>query len=245
MLKGKIAIVTGAGRGIGREIALTLAKEGVNVSVVDIDLASARATAGEIEKAGANSVALQTDVTNSAQVKSMVEEVMEKFRRVDILINNAGITRDRLLVRMSDEDWNQVLAVNLTGAFNCLREVSRIMIKQRSGKIVNIASIIGMIGNPGQANYAASKGGLIALTKSAARELASRGITVNAIAPGFIKTQMTEVLSEERKQSLFKQIPLARFGEPEDIAQTVLFLVSDNASYITGQVIRVDGGLVM
>jgi len=244
-LTGQIAMVTGGGAGIGKAISLALAKEGADIAITDVNLETAQQTAKEIEELGRRSYVAQADVSDSGAIESFVNAVVEKFGRIDILVNNAGITRDTLLIRMKDADWDAVLKINLTGTFNCTRAVSKIMLKQRSGRIVNMASVIGLMGNVGQANYAASKAGVIALTKSAAKELASRGILVNAIAPGFIMTRMTEVLSEQVKAEMLKIIPLSRFGKPEDIANTVLFLVSDSASYITGQVIQVDGGMVM
>ncbi|MDI6783917.1 MAG: 3-oxoacyl-[acyl-carrier-protein] reductase, partial [bacterium] len=216
-----------------------------DIAITDVNRETAQQTATEIESFGRRSYVAQADVADSAAIELFVNAVVEKFGRIDILVNNAGITRDTLLIRMKDADWDTVLKINLTGTFNCMRAVSKIMLKQRSGRIVNMASVIGLMGNVGQANYAASKAGIIALTKSAAKELASRGILVNAIAPGFIMTRMTEVLSEQVKAEMLKLIPLSRFGKPEDIANTVLFLVSDSASYITGQVIQVDGGMVM
>jgi 3-oxoacyl-[acyl-carrier protein] reductase len=244
-LTGQVAIITGAGAGIGKAIALALANEGADIAVTDVNLEAVQQTATEIKTLGRKSYAVQSDVSDSAAVDSFINTVVEKFGKIDILVNNAGITRDTLLIRMKDADWEAVLKINLTGTFNCIRAVSKIMMKQRSGRIVNMASVIGLIGNAGQANYAASKAGVIALTKSAAKELASRGILVNAIAPGFIMTRMTDVLPEPVKAEMLNRIPLARFGKPEDIANTVLYLVSDAASYITGQVIQVDGGMVM
>jgi len=244
-LTGQIAMVTGGGAGIGKAISLALAKEGADIAITDVNLETAQQTAKEIEELSRRIYVAQADVSDSGAIESFVNAVVEKFGRIDILVNNAGITRDTLLIRMKDADWDAVLKINLTGTFNCTRAVSKIMLKQRSGRIVNMASVIGLMGNVGQANYAASKAGVIALTKSAAKELASRGILVNAIAPGFILTRMTEVLSEQVKAEMLKIIPLSRFGKPEDIANTVLFLVSDSASYITGQVIQVDGGMVM
>ena len=238
-------MVTGGGAGIGKAISLALAKEGADIAITDVNLETAQQTAKEIEELSRRIYVAQADVSDSGAIESFVNAVVEKFGRIDILVNNAGITRDTLLIRMKDADWDAVLKINLTGTFNCTRAVSKIMLKQRSGRIVNMASVIGLMGNVGQANYAASKAGVIALTKSAAKELASRGILVNAIAPGFILTRMTEVLSEQVKAEMLKIIPLSRFGKPEDIANTVLFLVSDSASYITGQVIQVDGGMVM
>ena len=244
-LDGKVAIVTGGARGIGKAIVLTLAHEGANPVIIDVDEQEAIKVANEINSIGRNSIAFNVDVSNSAQVEEMVVKVVEKYGHIDILVNNAGITRDALLMRMKEEDWDRVLSINLKGTFNCTRAVMPIMLKQRSGKILNIASIIGIIGNAGQANYAASKGGIIALTKTTAKELASRGINVNAIAPGFIDTTMTQVLNEDWKKKLLEQIPLNRFGNPEDVAKLALFLVSDDSSYITGQVIRIDGGMAM
>jgi len=244
-LTGQTAIVTGGGAGIGKAISLALAKEGADVTITDVNLETAQQTVQEIEALGRKSFAAPADVSDSTAVESFINTVVEEFGRIDILVNNAGITRDSLLIRMKDADWESVLKINLTGTFNCTRAVSKIMMKQRSGRIVNMASVIGLMGNAGQANYAASKAGVIALTKSAAKELASRGILVNAIAPGFIMTRMTDVLPEQVKNEMLNRIPLSRFGKPEDVANTVLFLVSDAANYITGQVIQVDGGMVM
>ena len=244
-LTGQVAIVTGGGAGIGKAIALALAKEGADIALTDVNLETAQQTATEIEAIGRKSFAAPADVSDSTAVESFINTVVEKFGRIDILVNNAGITRDTLLIRMKDADWESVLKINLTGTFNCTRAVSKIMMKQRSGRIINMASVIGLIGNVGQANYAASKAGVIAITKSAAKELASRGILVNAIAPGFIMTRMTDVLPEQVKNEMLTRIPLSRFGKPEDVANTVLFLVSESAGYITGQVIQVDGGMVM
>jgi len=244
LLKDKVAIVTGGGRGIGKEIALTLARKGANVVIADINPQTLAETEQEIAAEGVGVLSLSVDVVDSRQVEQMVNKTLDKFKKIDILINNAGITRDALLIRMKEEDWDKVLAVNLKGTFNCTRFVSRIMIKQRSGKILNIASIIGLIGNPGQANYAASKAGIIGLTKSAAKELAGRGINVNAVAPGFIQTEMTDVLGEGVKAKMLEAIPLKKFGRPCDVANLAAFLVSDKAGYITGQVISIDGGMV-
>ncbi|MFH1905134.1 MAG: 3-oxoacyl-[acyl-carrier-protein] reductase [bacterium] len=243
-LGGKTAIVTGAAQGIGKEIACSLAKEGANVVVSDIDLERAEQTAAEIKKMGRETLIIKADVSIPEEAANIVEKTIDKLGSLDILINNAGITRDSFILRMKDEDWDKVLAINLKGTFNCIKASAKVMLKQRKGKIVNIASIIGLIGNAGQANYAASKAGVIALTKSAAKEFGSRGITVNAIAPGFISTRMTEVLKEDTKQKMLGNIPLGRFGLATDVANLVLFLVSDEANYITGQVINVDGGMV-
>ena len=244
-LKDKTAIVTGAARGIGKEIALGLAKEGVNVAICDIDRDALEQAKSEIEALGRECLIAVVDVGKTGSCEDMVNKSLDKFSRIDILINNAGITRDTLLMRMKEEDWDAVLTVNLKGAFNFTKAVCRTMIKQRYGKIVNIASIIGIIGNAGQANYAASKAGLIGLTKSSAKELALRGINVNAIAPGFIQTHMTDKLTDEQKTTMLKLIPLGSLGKPKNVADLVLFLVSDASSYITGEVIRVDGGMVM
>ena len=244
LLKDKVAVITGGARGIGKEIALTFAREGANIAIADIDARILTEAQKEISSLGVDVLALSVDVTDFVQVEQIVNKTLDKFKKIDILINNAGITRDALLVRMSEEDWDRVLAVNLKGTFNCTRACARIMLKQRSGRIVNIASIIGLIGNAGQTNYAASKAGIIGLTKSVARELASRGICVNAIAPGFIQTEMTAKLSEEVKSRMLGAIPLKKFGRPQDIANLAAFLVSEKAGYITGQVICVDGGMV-
>ncbi|ANA41640.1 MULTISPECIES: 3-oxoacyl-[acyl-carrier-protein] reductase [Geobacter] len=244
-LAGKVAVVTGASRGIGREIALRLAREGADVAVTATTLDSARKTADEIEQIGRRALALAVDVADAAAVEALFASVVAAFGKVDILVNNAGITRDGLLLRMKDADWDAVLDVNLKGAFNCTREAAKLMAKARSGRIVNIGSVVGEMGNAGQVNYCASKAGMIGMTKAAARELAKRGITVNAVTPGFIETDMTAVLSEKVRESLMQQIPLERFGAPEDIANAVHFLVSDMGSYITGHVLSVNGGMYM
>jgi 3-oxoacyl-[acyl-carrier protein] reductase len=245
LLEGKVAVITGGARGIGREIGLTLAKEGADIVICDINMELAAKTQQEIESLGRRSLSVLTDVTNFSHAEETVNKTLDKFQKIDILINNAGITRDGLLIRMKEEDWDMVLSVNLKGTFNFTKAASKVMIKQHSGRIVNIASIIGIIGNAGQANYAASKAGIIGLTKSAAKELAGRGINVNAIAPGFIDTEMTAKLPEDVRQKMLAQIPRGRFGQPLDVAKAVLFLVSDFSDYITGQVIPVDGGMVM
>lgn len=244
-LKDKVALVTGGARGIGRAIALLFAQEGADVVIWDVNAQESEKTRADIESLGRKSMALQVDVTSFKQVEESVNKILDKFSKVDILVNNAGITRDGLLLRMNEADWDAVLNVNLKGPFNCTKAVSKVMIKQRSGKIVNIASIIGIIGNAGQANYSASKGGIIALTKTAARELAARNINVNAVAPGFIQTEMTAKLPEDLREKMQAQIPLGKLGEPIDVAQACLFLVSSDADYITGQTIVVDGGMVM
>ena len=245
-LTNKTAIVTGAGRGIGKAIALKLASFGANIVVNDIpSSADADETAKEIEAMGRGALVCKGDVRNFDDVSEMVKKTLDKFGTVDILINNAGITRDNLIMRMDEKDFDVVIAINLKGAFNCIKAVTRPMMKQRSGAIVNMASVVGIMGNAGQANYSASKAGLIGLTKSTAKELSSRGIRANAIAPGFIESLMTDKLPDNVKDDYFKAIPLGRFGTAEDIANTAAFLVSDMASYITGQVIHIDGGLLM
>ena len=242
----QVAVVTGAGRGIGRAIAMQFASEGARVAVVSRTEQNALTVADEINaKYAGLAKGYAVDAADHAAVQKLCEQVLADFSRVDILVNNAGITRDGLSMRMSPEDWDAVMETNLKGAFNFYQGVVRGMMKQRSGRLINIASVAGLMGNAGQANYAASKAGLIAFTKVVARELASRGITSNAVAPGFITTDMTEVLSQQIKDGVVKQIPLARFGQPEDIASAVAFLASAEASYITGQVLTVDGGLVM
>ncbi len=244
-LRGKVAIVTGASRGIGRAIALELAKQGATVAVNYASSSNAAAEVVEnITSSGGSAIALQGDVSKSDQVDALINAVMEKFNRIDVLVNNAGITRDTLLLRMKPEDWQAVIDLNLTGVFLCTRAVSKVMLKQRSGRIINITSVSALMGNPGQANYSAAKAGVIGFTKSIAKEFASRSITVNAVAPGFITTDMTSALNNP--EEILKFIPLARFGQPEEIAGMVRFLASDPAAaYITGQVFNVDGGMVM
>ena len=246
MLTGKVAVVTGASRGIGRQIAKTMAREGATVIVnYNGSAAKAEEVVAEITEAGGQAEAIQCNISDYAASQEFLANVISKYKRIDILVNNAGITRDNLLMKMSEEDFDAVLATNLKGAFNCTKHVSRQMLKQKSGRIINISSVSGVMGNVGQANYCASKAGVIGLTKSVARELGSRGITVNAIAPGFIETEMTEVLSEDVKKAMGDQIPLKRFGKTEDIAEMAVFLASDKAAYVTGQVISVDGGMAM
>lgn len=245
-LQGKAAIVTGASRGIGKEIALELARQGANV-VVNYAGSEQRANevVDEIKALGRDAFAIQCDVASSESVTDMVKAAIEKFGTVDILVNNAGITRDNLLMRMKEDEWDDVINTNLKGVFLCTKAVTRQMMKQRSGRIINISSIVGVSGNPGQANYVAAKSGVIGLTKTAAKELASRRITVNAVAPGFITTDMTDQLAEDVKEMMLKQIPLARFGEPSDIANVVTFLASEDSRYMTGQTLHIDGGMVM
>ncbi len=244
-LKGKVALVTGAAQGIGRSIALLLARNGADIVVSDVNLEKAEETSREIEAMGSKAMAIKVDVSHWEEVEKMVDSILEKFGKIDILINNAGITRDKLILRMTEEDWDAVLNVNLKGTFNCTKAVVRHMAKQRSGKIVSIASVVGEMGNAGQANYSASKAGVIGLTKTIAREFAQRGINVNAIAPGYIETPMTEVLPEKVKEELKRLIPMERLGKPEDVAEAVLFLVSEESNYITGQVLNVNGGIYM
>jgi 3-oxoacyl-[acyl-carrier protein] reductase len=245
-LKDKVAIITGGAQGIGRAIAEKLADEGAKIIIVDVMEEAAKKTADEISKdKNVETLSLKTDVSSSQETEQMVKKTVEKFLKIDIMINNAGITRDNLLIRMSDDEWDKVIAINLKGVFNCSKAAAKIMMKQRAGKIVNIASVVGLMGNAGQANYSASKGGVIALTKTMARELASRNINVNAVAPGFIKTAMTEKLSDEQKKKLTELIPLARLGEAQDVANIVAFLCTDESSYITGEVISVNGGMYM
>ncbi|GAA0612527.1 3-oxoacyl-[acyl-carrier-protein] reductase [Virgibacillus siamensis] len=246
MLKGKSALVTGASRGIGRSIALELAKQGANVAINFAgNEAKAQSVVEEIEQLGVKSFKVQADVANGDQAKAMVKEVANEFGSLDILINNAGVTRDNLLMRMKEEEFDQVINTNLKGVFQCTKAVARQMMKQKYGRIVNVASIVGVSGNPGQANYVAAKAGVIGLTKSTAKEFASRNILVNAVAPGFISTDMTDALSDEQRESMLAMIPLAKLGTPEDVAKVVRFLASDDASYITGQTIHIDGGMVM
>ncbi|UCG38802.1 MAG: 3-oxoacyl-[acyl-carrier-protein] reductase [bacterium] len=245
MTEGRVAIVTGGGQGIGRAVVMDLAASGVSVVVADINLQAAQEAAGAAAAMGVDCLAVKVNVAEPADVQAMVDETLEKFGRVDYLVNNAGITRDALLMRMEDDAWNTVLGINLTGTYLCSKAVVRIMMKQRSGRIVNISSVVGAMGNAGQTNYAASKAGVIGFTKSQAREGAARGITVNAVAPGFIKTAMTDALPEKARNDLVALIPSGRLGTPEDVASAVRFLVSDEASYVTGQVLHVNGGMYM
>ncbi|HAR5125471.1 3-oxoacyl-[acyl-carrier-protein] reductase [Staphylococcus aureus] len=242
----KSALVTGASRGIGRSIALQLAEEGYNVAVNYAgSKEKAEAVVEEIKAKGVGSFAIQANVADADEVKAMIKEVVSQFGSLDVLVNNAGITRDNLLMRMKEQEWDDVIDTNLKGVFNCIQKATPQMLRQRSGAIINLSSVVGAVGNPGQANYVATKAGVIGLTKSAARELASRGITVNAVAPGFIVSDMTDALSDELKEQMLTQIPLARFGQDTDIANTVAFLASDKAKYITGQTIHVNGGMYM
>ena len=241
-LNNRVAVVTGSGRGIGRAIALKLAEAGASVVVNDIDKA-AEAVAQEIRAMGKQSQAVMADVSSASDVARLIETATATYNRIDILVNNAGINRDQLLVRMSDDDWDKVINIDLKSVFLCTRAVLRPMIKQRWGRIISLSSIVGLIGNAGQANYASAKAGIIGFTRSVAREVASRGITANAVAPGFIDTEMTQQLSQNQRQELISRIPSGRLGSPEDVAAAVCFLSSEEASYITGQVLTVDGGM--
>ena len=242
-LKDQIALITGSARGIGKEIALTFAKEGATVIISDINEEAAKQTAKEFVTDGFKADAFACNVSDMKSTQEMVDKILDIHSRIDILVNNAGITKDNLFLRMTEEEWDAVLNVNLTGAFKCTKALAKSMVKARKGKIINIASIVGVIGNAGQANYSASKAGLIGFTKSLAREFASRGITSNAVAPGFIRTAMTDKLSDKVKEGLLERIPLKRLGEPQDVANACLFLASSDADYITGQTIIVDGGM--
>ena len=245
-LSGKVAFVTGASRGIGRAIALRLAKDGAKVALnFASNSAKAEEVKAEIEASGGEAMLVQGDVAKFEVVTELIKKVVDTWGRLDILINNAGITRDNLLLKMSEEDFDKVISTNLKGVFNCTKAVTKLMMKQRGGRIVNMSSVVGLKGNISQANYAAAKAGIIGFTKSAARELASRGVTVNAVAPGFINTDMTAALSEKVKEVMMQEIPAGRMGTPEDVANAVAFLVSDEAAYITGQVLSVDGGMAM
>lgn len=245
MPKGKVAVITGASRGIGKSIALALAAQGATIVAMDMDQAATDAVVAELQAAGTKALAVVGNVTVTADVDRMIEAAVEAFGRVDILVNNAGITRDGLIMRMKDEEWDAVLSVNLKGAFVCTRAAFKVMSKQRYGRIINIASVVGQMGNAGQANYCASKAGLIGLTKSNAREMAKRNVTVNAVAPGFIATAMTDALPEKVREELAAQIPLERLGSADDIANAVTFLASEASAYITGHVLSVNGGMYM
>lgn len=246
MLAGKVALVTGASRGIGRAIALDLARNGAHVVVNYAgNVEKANEVVNEIKELGQESFAIKADVSNQEEVTNMIKEVLNRFNQLDILVNNAGVTKDNLIMRMKESEWDDVININLKGVFNCTKAVTRQMMKQRQGRIINVASIVGVSGNAGQANYVAAKAGVIGLTKTTAKELASRNITVNAIAPGFITTDMTDKLEENVKEEMLRQIPLARFGEPEDIAHVVTFLASEKSGYMTGQTLHIDGGMVM
>jgi 3-oxoacyl-[acyl-carrier protein] reductase len=243
--KDKVVIVTGSTRGIGKAIALEFARKGAHLVISGRNQELVEKVATEMGTLGSEAIGVAADVSVSAQAKNLIDATLEKFGRIDVLVNNAGVTRDNLLMRMSDEDWDAVIAINLKGAYNCIKAATRTLMKQRSGRVINITSVVGQMGNAGQANYAASKAGMIGLTKSVAKELASRGVLVNAVAPGFIDTDMTSELPDSAKEGLMGAIPLARLGQAEEVAHAVLFLASEGANYITGQVINVDGGMVM
>jgi len=245
LLKDQVALITGSARGIGREIAEAFANEGAAVVICDINAEMAAQTEGEFATKGFKTASFGCDVTNLVQVEELVNKILDKFGKIDILVNNAGITKDNLLFRMSEQDWDAVLSVNLKGVFNCTKVITKVMLKQKKGKIINIASIIGIMGNAGQANYAASKAGIIGFTKSMARELASRSINVNAVAPGYIQTEMTAKLSVDARNKMLVSIPMGKLGTPKDVAGACLFLASAESDYITGQTIVVDGGMVM
>lgn len=245
LLKDKVAIVTGGAQGIGEAIARKLASEGASIALIDVNYEKAKATADEIKKIGVDTEAYKADVSNTNEVQEVVDKILDRFKKIDILVNNAGITRDTLLLRMTEQDWDAVININLKGVFNFTKAVTKIMSKQRNGSIINISSVVGLFGNAGQANYSASKAGVIGLTKTTAKEFAGRGIRANAVAPGFIKTAMTDKLSQEVINKYLENIPMKTLGTPDDVANTVLFLASDLSSYITGEVIRVDGGLAM
>ena len=244
-LNGQVAVITGASRGIGRAIALKLSAAGAAVVVTATTVEGAKRTADEIVASGGKALALKVDVSVASEVEALFKEAVSAFGRLDILVNNAGITKDGLLLRMKEADWDAVMDVNLKGAFNCTREAAKLMSKARYGRIVNVSSVVGEMGNPGQANYCASKAGMIGLTKSVSKELARRNVTVNAVAPGFIETDMTQELSEKTREALQEQIPMGRLGSGDDIASAVLFLVSNGAAYITGHVLSVNGGMYM
>lgn len=243
--KGQVALVTGGARGIGKTIAEDLAKKGVNLAIADVSAESASETAKELAARGVKTQSLRLDVSKSDQVVKAFEDIVREFGRIDIVVNNAGITRDGLVLRMKEEDWDAVININLKGVFLCSKEAVKVMVKQKYGRIINIASVVAFMGNPGQANYSASKAGIVGLTKTVAREYASRGITVNAVAPGFIATAMTDALAENVKQEMLKSIPVGKFGSVEDVAHAVSFLASPESGYITGQVIHVNGGMYM
>jgi 3-oxoacyl-[acyl-carrier protein] reductase len=242
-LKDKNALITGAGQGIGKEIAIRMAEEGANIIIADINLETAEATAEEIKPLGTKCIAFRLDVSKEDEVVSLFETIKKEFGRLDILVNNAGITRDSLIMRMKDEDWEAVINVNLKGTFLCSKEAVKLMVKQQYGKIINISSVVAFMGNPGQVNYSASKAGIIGLTKTIAKEYATRGIRVNAVAPGFIHTSMTDAIPEKIKEEMKRSIPLGYFGTPSDVASAVIFLASEESDYITGQVLHINGGM--
>lgn len=244
-LKGKNAFITGSAQGIGKAIATAMAQEGANIAVADMNIEKAESTAQEIRELGVKGVAIEIDVSQQEAVKSAFENIKQEFQRLDILVNNAGITRDALLLRMKDEDWDTTIDINLKGTFLCSKEAIRIMAKQQYGKIINVSSVVAFTGNPGQANYSASKAGIVGLTKTIAKEYASRGIRANAVAPGFISTAMTDAIPDKIKEEMKRSIPLGHFGVPEDVAHAVTFLSSDDADYMTGQILHINGGMYM
>ncbi|MEW6354728.1 MAG: 3-oxoacyl-[acyl-carrier-protein] reductase [Planctomycetota bacterium] len=245
-LDGKVAVVTGGSRGIGKAIALTLAREGASIAILDVLKDEIPKAVAEIEALGVKAIGAEADVTNHDQMVAVAKDVAGRMEKINILVNNAGISRDDIMLRMAEEKWDQVIAVNLKGVFNCSQAFMRYILKAKDGgRIINIASVVGIMGNRGQANYSASKGGVIALTKTTAKELAERGITVNAVAPGYIETAMTQAISEEARNAAVGMIPMGRLGQPQDVANAVLFLASDEAAYVTGEVLRVDGGMAM
>lgn len=245
ILKGKTALVTGAAQGIGKAIAETLAKEGADVAICDVNIEKAQETAKELAGFGVKTAAYKTNVSVAAECDALIESTVKDLGKLDILVNNAGVTRDGLLIRMSEQDWDLVISINLKGTFNCTKAAVKTMMKARYGRIINISSVIGLMGNAGQVNYAASKSGVLGITRSIAKEYANRNITVNAVAPGYIQTAMTDKLTEEQKQAMLKFVPLSRMGQPQDVANGVLFFASTLADYVTGQVLAIDGGMVM
>jgi 3-oxoacyl-[acyl-carrier protein] reductase len=245
LVSGRVAIVTGGAQGIGEAISLTLAKEGASIAVIDVNLEKAQATVENIKKLGVEAEAYKADVSNSAEVEAVVDKIVDRFKKIDILVNNAGITRDNLLVRMTEAEWDLVIAINLKGTFNFTQKVGKVMMKQRIGSIINISSVIGLMGNAGQTNYAATKAGVIGITKSVAKELGRRNVRVNAICPGYIQSAMTDKLTDDVKEKMIAIIPAGKMGTPQDVANCALFLASDMASYVTGETVRVDGGMAM
>jgi 3-oxoacyl-[acyl-carrier protein] reductase len=245
LVNGKVAVVTGGAQGIGEAISMTLAKEGAAIAVIDVNLEKAQATVENIKKLGVDAEAFKADVSNNADVAAVVDKIVDRFKKIDILVNNAGVTRDNLLIRMSEQEWDLVIAINLKGTFNFTQKVGRVMMKQRTGAIVNISSVIGLMGNAGQTNYSASKAGVIGITKSVAKELAGRNVRVNAVCPGYIQTAMTDKLTEEVKAKMLEFIPTKTMGTAQDVANVVLFLASDLSNYVTGETIRSDGGMAM
>ncbi|MEI7541861.1 MAG: 3-oxoacyl-[acyl-carrier-protein] reductase [bacterium] len=245
LLTNRVAVVTGGAQGIGEAISMTLAKEGSSIAVIDVNLEKAQATVENIKKLGVDAEAYKADVSNTAEVEAVVDKIVDRFKKIDILVNNAGVTRDNLLVRMTEQEWDLVIAINLKGTFNFTQKVGKVMMKQRIGSIINISSVIGLMGNAGQTNYAATKAGVIGITKSVAKELARRNVRVNAICPGYIQSAMTDKLTEEVKAKMLAFIPTGTMGTPQDVANIALFLASDMSNYVTGETIRVDGGMAM